>query len=95
MSNDEPPAAIAVISDAQALSNPSGVVSVTAVGIMTVLISELIKSQAIEPVRFLAQLDALAASPLQAPQSAEETRLEQSVFELARRAVRSAQKEAS
>ena len=73
-------------------SNPTGVVGAATVGIITVLVRELVRSGALDAKAFVAEIDGLAAMPLQAPQSAEETRLEQRVFELVRLAANTAQR---
>jgi len=80
--------------DMARLGNPAGVMTAATVGIITVLVRELVATGALQAERFLAELDDLADMPLQAPQTPDETELEQKVFALVRKAVQSAQREA-
>lgn len=75
--------------------NPAGVMTAATVGIITVLVRELVKSGALQGEQFLAEIDALAAMPLEAPQTPDENRMEKKVFDLVRLAVKTAQQEAS
>lgn len=71
--------------------HPEGVLSIATVGILSVLIGHLVKSGALKADVFLQQLDALSATPVQAPQTDDEMRMERAVFDLARQAVHTAQ----
>lgn len=75
--------------------NPTGVIGAAAVGIITVLVRELVRTGALKPDQFLADLDALASLPQPVPQTPDEERLEQKVFDLVRKAVQAGVGEAS